>query len=75
MTVSTVFVFASPPQHRAQSSPWGDAAVEGSGWRQWEGDVVVWQDGGTVSLSRFGVLEPKALGQGHGYSRRMAQVA
>lgn len=71
---STVAVFASPPGHRSQEQPWGDGAVQG--WMEAVGRgcgaVAGW---GMVSLSQVGVLEPKALGQGRGYSLRTAQVA
>lgn len=75
VTVSLCLCLNLPHSTGAQSSLWGDGAVEGRGWRQWERDVVVWQDGGMASLSTVGILDPKALGQGHGYSLRIAQVA
>lgn len=73
MIVSTVLcVCISPTAQEQRAAPGGMEQWRGSGWRRWGGDVVVWQDGGD---GKVGVLCPKALGQGRGHSRRMAQVA
>lgn len=74
MASTMVWVCTSPRARSKEQPLWG--MEQWRGWMETVGrDVVVWQGGGMVSLSKVGVLDPKDLGQGRGHSRRTAQVA
>lgn len=52
--VSTVVcVCISPTAQEQRAAPGGMEQWRGSGWRQWGGDVVVWQDGGMAKLGSW----------------------